>query len=445
MSLHLHLPNQQLVRFSDNDSMIDIVDREKDKSSMLTAFFNMNKMDEIVRQYLYKEFPRYFTWSSTKRCWKQRKKGAMRGRSVSANPTEGERYYLQTDDNLSQCLTEASLYQFLGAVRRLFATVLIYCEPGDVRKLWDDHYNSLSEDYMRQCESVERVQTMVLMDISIILQSMAEYSIVVDDEHLRAKDSLNTDQKNAYDEIMTHVNQNRPGVFFIDGPGGTGKTFLYKALLAEVRSHGHIALATASSGAAANNMPMGRTSHLAKITQCAKSISKASSRGGGSNDARHYKGEPPFWWKHNDLGRFCGEERIYYSFDEAEDDKNNVYPMEFLNSIDVSGLPPHYLRLKTGCPIILIRLCPSDDDMFPFKLKRKQFPIQLSFAMTINKAQGQTIPNVDVYLPESVFSHGQLYVALSRGISRENTKVLVKPISGERNLHIKYGVSRSFA
>ena len=65
--------------------------------------------------------------------------------------------------------------------------------------------------------------------------------------------------------------------------------------------------------------------------------------------------------------------------------------------------------------------------MFPFKLKRKQFPIRLSFSMTINKAQGQTIPHVGVYLPDSVFSHGQLYVALSRGISRENTKVLVHP------------------
>ncbi|KAD0111624.1 hypothetical protein E3N88_44772 [Mikania micrantha] len=83
----------------------------------------------------------------------------------------------------------------------------------------------------------------------------------------------------------------------------------------------------------------------------------------------------------------------------------------------------------TGKRVFLPRipLCPSEDDMFPFKLKRKQFPIQLSFSMTINKAQGQTIPHVGVYLPNSVFSHGQLYVALSRGISRENTKVLVHP------------------
>ncbi|KAL4590721.1 hypothetical protein LXL04_003662 [Taraxacum kok-saghyz] len=75
-----------------------------------------------------------------------------------------------------------------------------------------------------------------------------------------------------------------------------------------------------------------------------------------------------------------------------------------------------------------ILLSPSDDDMFPFKLRRKQFPVRLCFAMTINKAQGQTIPNVGVYLPEPVFSHGQFYVALSRGISRGNTKVLVKSV-----------------
>ncbi|KAL7618564.1 hypothetical protein Lser_V15G02469 [Lactuca serriola] len=134
--------------------------------------------------------------------------------------------------------------------------------------------------------------------------------------------------------------------------------------------------------------------------------------------------------------RFHREERIYYSVDEVIDDKNGFYPLEFLNSISVSGLPPHYLRLKVGCPITLlwnvdpanglcngtqlicksfqqnvidteivvgqhadkiiflpkIPLCPSDDDIFSFNLKRKQFPIRLCFAMTINKAHGQITP-----------------------------------------------------
>jgi ATP-dependent DNA helicase PIF1 len=47
--------------------------------------------------------------------------------------------------------------------------------------------------------------------------------------------------------------------------------------------------------------------------------------------------------------------------------------------------------------------------------------------MTVNKAQGQTIPNVGVYLPEPVFSHGQLYVALSRATTRSNIRILITP------------------
>jgi ATP-dependent DNA helicase PIF1 len=69
--------------------------------------------------------------------------------------------------------------------------------------------------------------------------------------------------------------------------------------------------------------------------------------------------------------------------------------------------------------------------MFPFQFKRKQFPIRLSFAMTVNKSQGQTIPNVGVYLPAPVFFHGQLYVAMSRATSRTNIKILALPPNTE--------------
>jgi hypothetical protein len=49
------------------------------------------------------------------------------------------------------------------------------------------------------------------------------------------------------------------------------------------------------------------------------------------------------------------------------------------------------------------------------------YPIRLSFAMTIKKAQGQNIANVGIYLPEPVISHNQLYVALSRDVSQKTT------------------------
>ena len=68
---------------------------------------------------------------------------------------------------------------------------------------------------------------------------------------------------------------------------------------------------------------------------------------------------------------------------------------------------------------------PSDADL-PFQLVRRQFPVCLAFAMTINKAQGQTIPYMGLYLPNPVFAHGQLYVALSRVQSKNHIKILVK-------------------
>ena len=74
-------------------------------------------------------------------------------------------------------------------------------------------------------------------------------------------------------------------------------------------------------------------------------------------------------------------------------------------------------------------LCPSNEEMFQFKIIKKLFLIQLSFSMIINKFQGQTIPNMVVYLPDVVVLYDQLYVALSRGISSATIKVLVNSVT----------------
>ncbi|KAK3229163.1 hypothetical protein Dsin_001044 [Dipteronia sinensis] len=156
----------------------------------------------------------------------------------------------------------------------------------------------------------------------------------------------------------------------------------------------------------------------------------------------------------------------YYSFDE-----------EFLNTLTPNGLPPHELVLKPGCPIMLLRnispserLCndtrlicnrfesniidaeiatghyrgkrvflprtlflPIENDKHPFPFKRTQFSIHLNFALTINKFQGQTLDYVGIYLPQPVFSHGQLYVALSRAKNANSIKVLIRPTNVENS------------
>jgi hypothetical protein len=99
------------------------------------------------------------------------------------------------------------------------------------------------------------------------------------------------------------------------------------------------------------------------------------------------------------------------------------------NSIDAEIVLGQHAGKRVFLP--RIPLCPSDDEMFPFQFKRKQFPIRLSFSMTVNKSQGQTIPNVGVYLPAPVFSHGQLYVAMSRATNRSNIKILALPPNAE--------------
>ena len=167
----------------------------------------------------------------------------------------------------------------------------------------------------------------------------------------------------------------------------------------------------------------------------------------------------------------------YKSLDTIPDESQAVhFPTEFLNSLEVSGLPQHLLLLKVGAPIIILRsldpprvtngtrcvvtklsantveakishgryaghdiiipripLIPSNS-VLPFEFRRLQFPIALCFAMTINKSQSQTFKAVGLDLTDESFTHGMLYVALSRVGSADRLTLLVRGDCKTRNV-----------
>ena len=83
-----------------------------------------------------------------------------------------------------------------------------------------------------------------------------------------------------------------------------------------------------------------------------------------------------------------------------------------------------------------IPMIPSDSGL-PFTFKRRQFPIKPAYAMTINKSQGQTLSFIGINLTRPVFSHGQLYVAMSRTTSLQNIRILTESLDTDGNYYTK--------
>ena len=582
---------------------------------------------------------------------------------------------LESDEEWHRTLEEAAAFQTGSQLRWLFVCILLNCHPADPLKLWNDHHPHLSDDcrhllmtkYGIDNPSDEQVKSLALSFIRELLQ---KNDSDLDEHHLpspahefepvrtlterlihdqrnydvalllekvhRDSAQLNAEQRIAYDSICDAVDAGNGGVFFLDGFGGTGKTFVINLTLAKVRSEGKIALSVASSGIAATLLDGGTTAHsrfkipididvdstcnipaqspLAQliresslvfwdeavmqhryvfeaVDRTFRDVRQDDRLFGGvvmcfCGDFRQIlpiipKGtrgqivaaslKNSSFWQHirvlrltdnmrllhpdlqpaerdqqenfgnqilaigegrttindtiqwptegivannsiqslaetvfpglsnpnspppssayladrvllaprNDtvtelnkilLNSMPGQVCTFRSADKIIDDGGvDIYPTEYLNSVDVSNLPPHELNLKVGAPVILLRnldpsagmcngtrmrvvrcgarvieceiltgkhasqivfipripMSPSSSAELPFDFQRTQFPLRLAFAITINKSQGQTLGRVGLVLDQPVFSHGQLYVALSRVTNYANLHLIV--------------------
>ena len=137
---------------------------------------------------------------------------------------------------------------------------------------------------------------------------------------------------------------------------------------------------------------------------------------------------------------------------------------EYLNSLRPNGFPPHKLILKPNTPLMLLRnldpkqglvngtrllflgsldnkllrcqVLTNGNEVFipriifipkaneyPFQWTRRQYPVKIAFASTINKSQGQTLKYAGLWLRSPAFTHGQLYVGVSRVGSANRLKL----------------------
>ncbi|CAN1780531.1 ATP-dependent DNA helicase PIF1 [Linum perenne] len=561
--------------------------------------------------------------------------------------------FLADDNEWHDCLQEVSTWASGRKMRRIFATMLAFSQVSNTKELWERNWELLSEDILYNQRrllnrphlvlSVDEIKELCLQEIQKFLQnigtslenfqgmpvphtnlSTTSNSLLSDELHWNEEemrnmfhtnhDKLNAEQKLAFDMITTAAHEQNGRCFFVEGPGGTGKTFLWKVISAKLRSEGKIVLCVATSGIAALLMEGGRTAHSRfhiqiKLTETSTSLdrtlrdlrqdhskNKAERPFGGisivfggdfrqilpvikkgsrseitgaslkksylwdhlthiklsqnmrlmrSNSSHPERQEIAAfdsWLKeigdgvgcsvlgeanivipadlmvqkhidpiqdivratypdllqnykdvayladiavlapHHDmvhkvnahmLSRIPGEETTYLSSDYIDNEKGKQsvtdpeFPVEMLNSLQVPGFPDHEIKLKVGVPIILLRnidqsagLCngtrmvvkllgqwfieaqiisgsnlgesvflprmtlTTEYSSLNIVLSRRQYPIAICFAMTINKSQGQTLQQVGLCLQHQVFSHGQLYVALSRVTTRSGLKIL---------------------
>jgi hypothetical protein len=578
---------------------------------------------------------------------------------------------LEDDSEWRQCLQEAAHMASGHQLRNLFVTILRDCSPSDPLALWlefrgnicDDIHHRLHAQHILDNATEDEIYDYGLHLIDQILRAgnralqdwpampllqrnwalavgnrliAQQRSYVIHEQtHLATQrvPTLNDEQRPAFDDIVTAVETKSGQTFFLSGPGGTGKTYLYNTLCCLLRGQGKIVLCVASSGIASQLLMGGRTAHstfkipieihessLCNITKNSdlaelicntdlviwdeapmqhRHIPEAVDRSfrdirgcqdkvlGGltvvfGGDWKQIlpvivKGSRPqivgaclqrsqqLWssikvlkltknmrlntqniaerdfakWqlevghgKHTDptgsitlpdhfkcpennissliqtiypgidqlplqpdhyfaqrtiltsrnddvddinealLAQFPGQEREFLSADSIKNDGANdegdlLYPVEYLNSINCSGLPLSKLKLKVGCPVMVLRnlnpgegvcngtravvtrlsnrvlevrlltgehagtttfiprlgLTPSNTQV-PFEFCRRQFPVKVCFAMTINKSQGQSVDHVGLDLRNAVFTHGQLYVAISRVTSVHNIKAI---------------------
>ena len=320
--LPVHLPDSQQVYFT-TDNAADALLKAELKNTELMGWFKMNENPQTRSPYIYPDTPLHYVWDRSKRVWSKRKNASkIVARMYNVSPSDSERFHLRLlllhvigassfadlrthngitfqtfreaalqrglllDDNEWQhCLEESSVFKMPAQLRQLFSYICIFQSPHNALQLWNNFKDSMSEDYLRTQEP-HIAHQLALRDISETLrlhgQDLTSFELPAIDvkslpvsiepaiTYMTEGDVLdmvrraNKDQKEIIDKIMNVVRANdtsKSNAYFIDGPGGTGKTFIYQCLIHLCMLQHFDFISVAWTGIAAMLLPRGRTVH----------------------------------------------------------------------------------------------------------------------------------------------------------------------------------------
>jgi hypothetical protein len=335
--LPVHLEDQQLIYYNADENPDDVLERGAIKETQLTAWFKINQTNPEARNTSYQNFPKTWVFNPKNKAWKPRQRGQAIGRMYFASPSSGDRFYLrllltvvpgatsfanlrtinnvtfdtfkeacfalgllEDDHEWVQCLGEASQMQLGYALRMLFATIIVHCNPTSPANLWNQFKHNICDDLLYKLTNIhpnrdftqDEVYDYGLHLIDHVLRSLntqlsnipgmpqitgnwgvvAEGNRLINEqlnynrEELAERVTANTARFNdaqrvVYDAVMASVDNNNGKTFFLHSAGGCGKTFVCNTIAAAVRAQGKIALCVASSGIASLLLEGGRTAH----------------------------------------------------------------------------------------------------------------------------------------------------------------------------------------
>ena len=315
LRLPVHLPNEQNVTFEEDDDIEGLLDSQQD--SKLTKFFELCRTDSACSTMLYPNIVLNYIWDKGAKRWKRRVN--LRGKTVAriytVSPIEGERYYLRMlllkvrgpksfkhlltvndqvygtfkeacvaygllkdDDLTSKTLREVAAHQMPSALRHTFAGMLQFLEIQNPTLLWERFLPFLSEDFKNKypeasdstIESITagEINEVLIMSGSSFAQFIPNVAIVnVQHEqtvqYISNVEQMNNDQMEIFEMVKGAVADSASDtkMFFVQAPGGCGKTFLFNGIAAHLLNNGYKVACVAASAIAASLLHDGNTAH----------------------------------------------------------------------------------------------------------------------------------------------------------------------------------------